>query len=200
MTPLRRSSPDAAPADVTVLLRAWRDGDPGAEQLLMAAVHDELHRQAERAMRRESPAHTLQPTALVNEAYLRLVGQQHVDWRNRAHFYGVAAQQMRRVLVDHARGRLAAKRGGDAQRLSVEDIELADPSCGAAQDLDILALHDALERLAALDPDQERLVEMRYFSGMTIDETAEELGISPATVKREWDIARAWLQRELGAA
>jgi len=197
MTPPHPLSPPPAVGDVTQLLRAWSDGDRSVGERLVGAVYGELHRQAARAMRRESPTHTLQATALVHEAYLRLIDQQRVEWRNRAHFFGVAAQLMRRILVDHARARLSAKRGGDAQRLSIGDVEPVDPSSELAQDVDILALHEALERLAALDPEQERLVELRYFSGMTIEETAEALGISPATVKREWAVARAWLRREL---
>ena len=189
--------PDDAPSDVTQLLRAWSNGDRSAEEALLRAVLDELRRQAARAMRRESPTHTLQPTALVNEAYLRLIDQRHAHWRNRAHFFGVAANLMRRILVDHARSRLAAKRGGDIQRISIGDVEPPDRASESAQDVDLLALHEALERLAVLDPTQERLVELRYFSGLTIEETAEALGISPATVKREWAFARAWLRREL---
>ena len=198
MTGLR--PPDAAPSDVTLLLRAWRNGDANVEQQLLKAVEGELHRQAARALRNESPGHTLQPTALVNEAYLRLIDQRHVDWRNRAHFFGIAAQLMRRILVDHARGRLSAKRGGNAQRISIGDVEPVDPASELAQDIDLLALHEALQRLAALDPTKERLVELRYFTGLTIEETAEALDISPATVKREWTFARAWLRRELEAA
>lgn len=148
-------------------------------------------------MRREGEVHTLQPTALVNEAYLRLVDQSRVHWRNRAHFFGVAAQLMRRILVDHARARLAAKRGGGVSALSLGDIAFSEEYAGGDGDVDVLALNDALERLAALDPDQARLVELRYFSGLNIEETAEALGVSPATVKREWAIARAWLRREM---
>src|SRR5687767_14470691 len=121
-------------SDVTQLLRAWGDGDRSAEEALLRAVHDELHHQAARAMRRESPDHTLQPTALVNEAYLRLVDKRHVEWRNRAHFFGIAAQVMRRILVDHARGRLSAKRGGGMQRLTIGDVDPADASCDSAQE------------------------------------------------------------------
>ena len=188
---------DDSPTDVTELLRAWSEGDRSAQEPLLRAVLGELRRQAARAMRRESPTHTLQPTALVNEAYLRLIDQQRVQWRNRAHFFGVAASLMRRILVDHARSRLAAKRGGDVQRVSIGDVEPPDRASESAQDVDVLALHEALERLAALDPEQARLVELRYFSGLTIEETAEALGVSPATVKREWRFARAWLRREL---
>ena len=189
--------PEDAPRDVTQLLRAWSNGDRSAEEPLMRAVLDELRRQAERAMRRESPSHTLQPTALVNEAYLRLIDQRHVQWRNRAHFFGVAAKLMRRILVDHARARLTEKRGGDVERISIGDVEPADAGSNAAQDVDVLALHDALERLAKLDPAQERLVELRYFAGLTIEGTAEALGISRSTVVREWEFARTWLRREL---
>ena len=164
----------------------------------MPAIYGELHRQAARAMRHENDGHTLQATALVHEAYIRLVDQQRVEWRNRAHFYGIASQVMRRVLVDHARGRQAEKRGGGMQQITLGHAEQ-----GAAQrddTIDILDLHEALERLAALDPDQARVVELRYFGGLNINETAELLGISPATVKREWAVARAWLRRELTGA
>ena len=165
----------------------------------MAAVYAELHRQAARAMGRESPEHTLQATALVSEAYLRLIDQSRVQWRNRAHFFGVAAQLMRRVLVDHARGRLADKRGGGARQFTLGDADVANDEPNDAG-VDVLALHEALERLAALDADQARVVELRYFGGMTIEDTAEVLGVSPATVKREWAVARAWLRRELGTS
>jgi RNA polymerase sigma factor (TIGR02999 family) len=148
-------------------------------------------------MRRERGEHTLQATALVHEAYLRLVDQRRVEWRNRAHFFGIAAQMMRRVLVDHARARLSAKRGGDARQVTLERVIDAGEAEGADAGLEVLALHEALERLSVLDPLQARLVELRYFGGLNIDETAEALGISSATVKREWAIARAWLRREL---
>ena len=164
----------------------------------MAAVYDELHRQAARAMGRETPDHTLQATALVSEAYLRLIDQRRVHWRNRAHFFGVASELMRRILVDHARGRLAAKRGGGAPQLTLTD---ADSASDAAVEtgVDVLVLNEALEKLAAFDPHQARIVELRYFGGLTIEDTAEALDISPATVKREWAVARVWLRRELGA-
>jgi RNA polymerase sigma factor (TIGR02999 family) len=166
---------------------------------LLPAVYDELHRQAERAMRREHDAHTLQATALVNEAYLRLVDQSRVEWKNRAHFFGIAAQVMRRILVDHARSRLAGKRGAGAQRLTLDDENVGAPDAPAGG-VDVLDLHDALERLGAMDATQARVVELRYFSGLNIEETAEALAISPATVKREWSVARAWLRRELSVA
>lgn len=193
-TPPDNDQARASRDEVTNLLRSWGRGEEDAANRLLAAIYDDLHAQAARAMRREGGEHTLQATALVHEAYLRLVDQRHVDWKNRAHFFAIAAQSMRRVLVDHARGRLAEKRGG-----GVEKVTLSDAAVGAHDDdaVDVLALHDALERLAALDPDQARVVELRYFGGMNIDETAEALGISAATVKREWAVARAWLKREL---
>ncbi len=188
------------PADVTGLLIAWSAGDAGAGERLLAAIYDELHGQAARAMRREGDAHTLQPTAVVHEAYLRLVDQRRVAWRNRAHFFGIAAQMMRRVLVDHARARLAGKRGGALQRVSLSGVGGAgiENKEGSEADVDVLALHEALERLAALEPRQARLVELRYFGGLGIEDTAEALEVSPATVKRDWAVARAWLRRELG--
>jgi RNA polymerase sigma factor (TIGR02999 family) len=198
MSPTSPPPPDRPASDVTALLVSWSRGERSAAEQLIPAVYDELHRQAERAMRREGNIHTLQTTALVHEAYLRLVDQRRVEWRNRAHFFGIAAEVMRRVLVDHARARLAAKRGGGATRVSLGDV--AGVSLHEDHgDADVLALHAALERLAQLDPDQARLVELRYFGGLTIEDTADALGISPATVKREWALARAWLRRELAS-
>jgi RNA polymerase sigma factor (TIGR02999 family) len=190
-------TPEIPPSDVTGLLLCWSNGDKSAAERLLPAIYADLHRQAARAMRREGEEHTLQATALVHEAYLRLVDQRRVQWRNRAHFFGIAAEVMRRVLVDHARGRLAAKRGGGMKQLTLGGADEA----AANQDdgLEVLALHEALERLAQLDPEQARLVELRYFGGLNIEETAEALGVSPATVKREWAVARAWLRRELSA-
>ncbi len=198
MTPSQPPRAEASPSDVTQLLVAWGAGDPTAGERLLPAVYAELRRQAARAMRREGSEHTLQATALVHEAYLRLVDQHHVVWRNRAHFFGVAAQLMRRILVDHARSRHAAKRGGGMQQLALGDADAA-ASPAADDGVDVISLHEALERLAALDPAQARLVELRYFGGLNIDETAQALDISPATVKREWATARAWLRRELAA-
>lgn len=183
--------------EVTALLLAWRAGDAGAAEQLVPLIYAELHRQAARAMRREDSAHTLQATALVNEAYLRLIDQRRVEWRNRAHFFGVAAQLMRRILVDHARQRHAAKRGAGARPVSLGDVEAAVREGWKDDGGEVLAVHEALERLATFDPGQARLVELRYFAGLTIEETAEALEISPATVKREWAIARGWLKREL---
>jgi len=184
-------SPD--PLDVTALLLAWAGGDRAALDALLPALYADLHAQATRALRREADGHTLQPTALVNEAYLRLVDQRRVPVDSRSQFFGIAARVMRQILVDHARTRSAAKRGG-----SMEPVTLTDSV--AATDLpmvEILAVHEALERLELLDPQQARLVELRYFVGLTIAETAAALGMSPATVKRDWLAASAWLRREL---
>jgi RNA polymerase sigma factor (TIGR02999 family) len=178
---------------ITQLLHRWGAGDDRALDELLPIVYQELQRIAARQLRRESPGHTLQTTGLVHEAYLRLVDQRDARWQNRAQFFGIAAQAMRRVLIDYARGKKAAKRGGDAVR-----ITLTDASAPAEQpDADLLALDEALTRLAALDPQQAKVVELRYFTGLGIEETAQVLDISPATVKREWAMARAWLRREL---
>lgn len=195
-TPSHAAAPGEPPAEVTQLLLAWGAGDGAAGERLLPMVYAELHRQASRAMRREAGEHTLQATALVHEAYLRMVDQRRVEWRNRAQFMGVAAEVMRRILVDHARSRLAAKRGGGVQRVTLDE-ERNDAAADAEAGLDILELHEALERLATIDPPQARVVELRYFGGLSIEETAEAMHTSPATVKREWAIARAWLRREL---
>ena len=197
---MRRSHSSSTPDDivVTALLKAWPNGGSQAEEQLMRAVYAQLHLQAKRAMRAESPGHTFQTTDLVHEAYLRLVGQRRVAWQNRAHFYGIAAQVMRRLLVDHARGRGAAKRGGGMQRISLDENK-AHASNGD-EGVDVLALHDAIDRLAALDAEQARLVELRYFAGLTIVETAKALGVSTATLKRDWEFTRRWLHRELSPA
>jgi RNA polymerase sigma factor (TIGR02999 family) len=186
--------------DVTALLQAWGAGDRDAGERLLPMVYAELRRQAARAMRRERAGHTLEPTALVHEAYLQLAGQQRAAWHNRVHFLGVAAHLMRRILVDHARARHAEKRGGGAVLLTLDDADGPNAAPAREADVEVLALHEALERLAALDPEQARLVELRYFGGLTIEETAEALAVSPATVKREWAIARSWLRRELRAS
>ncbi len=196
-TPIESIDREPPDADVTQLLLAWRDGDREAGERLLSAVYAELHAQAGRAMRRESSEHTLQATALVHEAYLRLVDQRRVQWRNRAHFFGIAAQVMRRVLVDYARARLTEKRGGGLQQITLGGAGVAS---GDDDAVELMALHDALDRLAALDETQARIVELRYFAGLNIEETAEALDISPATVKREWAVARAWLRRELEAS
>jgi RNA polymerase sigma factor (TIGR02999 family) len=182
-------------ADITMLLKAWGSGDVSALERLTALVYDELRRIARRYMRNERLGHTLQATALINEVYLRLVEVDNVEWRDRAQFFAVSAQIMRNILVDAARARGSAKRGGGAARL---DIEKA-PLIGLESASYILALHDALASFAKLAPRQARVVELRYFGGLTEEETAEVLGASPRTVRRDWQFARAWLQRELGA-
>jgi RNA polymerase sigma factor (TIGR02999 family) len=182
------------PEDVSQLLRAWNRGDSDAENELMQIVYDELRRLARNYLRRERADHTLQPTALVHEAYLRLVDQKSVEWQNRAHFYGIAALMMRRILVNYANGRERAKRGGEAQRLSLSAVD----RLAGKQEFDLIALDDALKRLAEIDPQQSRIVELRYFGGLTNEEIAEVVGISVATVKREWSAARAYLRREVG--
>ncbi len=179
--------------EVTRLLADLSRGDPEAADRLAPLVYAELHRLAEFAMQRESAGHTLQPTELVHEAFLRLIGQRNVSWQNRSQFYGIAAQAIRRILIDHARRRRAAKRD-HGLRVTLDDSVGTAPGQG----LDLLALDEALERLAALDPRQARGVELRYFGGLTVEETAEALHISPATVKRDWTFARAFLLRELG--
>jgi RNA polymerase sigma factor (TIGR02999 family) len=179
--------------DVTRLLKAWSGGDSKALDELFPIVYTEVRKLARSYLRRERPDHTLQPTALVNEAYMRLVDQRHVDWQNRAHFFGIAAQVMRRVLVDHARMRQADKRGS-GERPVVLDEALA---LVAERTPDVVALDDALRALAELDPRQAQIVELRFFGGLSIEEAAEVIGLSPATVKREWSAARAWLRREL---
>jgi RNA polymerase sigma factor (TIGR02999 family) len=183
-----------APA-VTELLRAWGAGDAEASEALLPLVYAELRRQARRALRREGEGHTLQATALVHEAWLRLDGQHDARWESRTQFLAVAAQMMRRVLVDHARTRRARKRGGGATQVSLGDAN----QVAAPDNVDVLALDDALARLATLDPRKARLVELRYFAGLSIPEAAAVLGISPATVGREWVVARMWLRRELEA-
>jgi RNA polymerase sigma factor (TIGR02999 family) len=179
---------------VTQLLVEWSGGDRAALDRLLPLVFDELRRLAASYLRRERAGHTLQPTALVNEAYLRLVDQDGVRWQNRAHFFGIAANLMRQILVDHARQRAAEKRGGsDQQRLSLTQAE----RIVRHEDVDVLALNEALERLAEFDPQQARIVELKFFGGLTIEEICEVAGLSHATVEREWKLARAWLRREL---
>jgi RNA polymerase sigma-70 factor (ECF subfamily) len=178
---------------VTGLLRAWGRGDLQARDTLMPLVYKELRRQATAYLRRERVDHTLQPTALVHEAYLRLVGQERVVWQNRAHFFGVAAQMMRRVLVDHARGHRRGKRFGAAVKVTLDDrLGAAGPP-----DCDLLLLDQALDDLTAIDPRQGQIVELRYFGGLSEREVAEVLALSRATVTREWQIARGWLYRRV---
>jgi len=179
--------------NITALLVGYGRGDKEALDKLMPIVYDELRRQAARYLRREQAGHTLQTTALIHEAYVRLVDQRNVQWQNRAHFFGIAAQMMRRILVDHARTKKRAKRGGSDVKVSLADATI--PVKG--QDLDVVALDEALNRLAEIDEQQSRVVELRFFSGLTVEETAEVMGVSPATVKRDWSMAKAWLHREM---
>ena len=186
----------ASSAQISRLLAEWGQGDQGARDELIPLIYNELRRIARQRLGHERPDHTLQSAALVNEAYLRLLRKEPPQWQNRAHFFGVAAQMMRHILVDHARGHLAAKRGAGAPRISVgSHIALRQ-----RPEIDLIALDTALNKLAGLDPQQSRLIELRFFGGLSIEETAVVAGISPATVKREWATARAWLQRELKRA
>ncbi len=183
----------SSPPNVTELLRNWSDGDKQAQEKLFQVVYNELHRQAARYLRNEQPGLSLQTTDLIHEAYLRLISQQHVEWQNRLHFFAIAAKVMRRILVDHVRGRQAAKRGGSDIRLPLEDAMVVLPG----QDLDFVALDEALTRLAEIDPQQSQIVELRFFSGLSVEETAKVLDVSERTVKRDWNVAKAWLRREL---
>jgi RNA polymerase sigma-70 factor, ECF subfamily len=180
--------------NITEMLKAWSGGDRDAAEDLMPLVYGELRQQARRYLRRERENHTLQTTGLVHEAYLRLVDQHAVTWQNRAHFFGIASQMMRRILVNYAVGRSRDNRGGGAIQITLDDATIG--SCNET-DEQLIALDQALARLESLDERQVRIVEMRYFTGLSIGETAEVLGISPATVKREWNMARAWLRSEL---
>ncbi len=182
-------------SDITRLLQEWSDGQREALDAIVPLVYDELRRQAHHYLRRERAEHTLQTTALVNEAYLKLVGQNRVVWQNRAHFFGIAANLMRRILVDYAKTKHRVKRGGSAENLPLEEAFYV--AADKSGDVDLLALDGALNELAEMDEQQARIVELRYFSGLSIAETAEVLKISPATVKRDWNMAKAWLHHEL---
>jgi RNA polymerase sigma factor (TIGR02999 family) len=188
------SSPSSASTELTALLVQWSRGDRAALERLLPMIYEECRRIASRQLRHEHREHTLDPTALVHEAYLRLVDQRNATWENRAQFFGVVAQVMRRILVDYARARYAKKRGGSAVLVSLEAAaaESSDP-----QVADIVAIDDALDRLAARDPDQVRIIELRFFAGLSVEETAHVLARSPRTVKREWRLAKAWLYQEL---
>lgn len=186
--------PEGPSEDVTALLVRWSHGDAEALALLMPVIYGECRRIAARQLERERPEHTLNPTALVHELYLRLIDQRHATWENRAQFFGVAARVMRRILVDHARARLAEKRGADPLFVS---LDAATTSAEEVPVSDVLAIDEALVRLAAYDPEQVRIIELRFFAGLTVEETARVVGRSPRTVKREWRLAKAWLYREL---
>jgi len=182
-----------APETVTVLLRKWSEGDEGALEHLTPLVYDELHRLAHQHMRRESAGHVLQTSALINEAYLRLVDQPRIQWENRAHFFGIAARLMRRILVDDARKRNSAKRGGSLIQVPLDEVE----NLAQQQAANVVAVDEALQRLEAIDVRQSQIVELRFFGGLSIDETAELLKVSPGTVMRDWTFARAWLKSEM---
>lgn len=187
-------NPSTTP-QVTQLLIAWGEGDQTARDQLMSLVYEELHRLAHRYMKRESPGHTLQTSALVNEAFVRLVDQKNVRWQNRAHFFGIAAQMMRRILVDYARSRNYAKRGGGGVQISLDEALIVSE----ARSAEVVSVHEALERLAEFDPRKSQLVELRFFGGLSIDETAEVLRVSPGTVMRDWTLTKAWLRREISS-
>ena len=191
----KESSQETAPEQgLTHLLIEWRNGNKQALDAILPLVYTELRRIAIGRLRLERPGHTLQPTALVHEAYLRLIEQDHVDWKNRAQFFGIAAEMMRRILINHAVAKQAEKRGGDAVKVS---LSVVDYLFHNQQDVDILALDQAMRRLAAFDPRKSRLVELKFFGGLSIEEIAEVLEVSHATVEREWAVARAWLYREI---
>ena len=179
--------------EVTQLLIQWSNGDKAALDKLMPLIYGELRQLARHYMKSERSGHTLQTTALVNEAYLRLINRKQVQWQNRAHFFAIAAQLMRSILVDHARSHAYAKRGGGARKIALDDAMAVSQQRAT----EVVALDDALKRLAEIDPQQSRIVEMKFFGGLTIEETAEVLGLSPATIKREWRTAKAWLYHEL---
>ena len=184
---------EASPNEITGRLIAWREGDAAALEQLIPAVYQELRRMAERYLRSECSGHTLQPTALVHEAYLRLIDQTRVEWQNRAHFFGVAAQMMRRILVDHAKTKQRVKRGGNAVNLSLEEAL----DYGQDRAAELIALDDALHALATFDSRKSRVVELRYFGGLSVEETAQVLEIAPKTVTRDWNMAKAWLNQQL---
>ena len=179
-----------SPNEVTQLLVAWGNGDQAALDQLMPLVYSELHRLAHRHIKKERPGHTLQTSALLNEAFLRLVDQRDVQWQGRAHFFSIAAQMMRRILVDYARSRRFAKRGGDAQQISFDEELVVSRQLSA----DVLQLHDSLNELANIDERKSKIVELKFFGGLNIEETAEVLGVSPGTVMRDWTLAKAWLR------
>ena len=187
---------EASPNEITGQLIAWRNGNAAALEQLIPAVYGELRQMAERYLRAENAGHTLQPTALVHEAYLRLIDQTQVEWQNRAHFFGVAAQMMRRILVDHAKTKHRDKRGGAAVNLSLDEAL----NYGDERAAEVVALDDALQALAEFDARKSRVVELRYFGGLCVAETAQVLDISPQTVMRDWNMAKAWLHQQLSNA
>jgi RNA polymerase sigma factor (TIGR02999 family) len=198
---MERAAPQAGEPsadEISTLLRAWSDGDPAALDKLTPIVYHELHRLAGRYMNRERPGHSLQTTALVNEAYMRLVDYRRMQWQDRAHFFAVSAQLMRRILVDHAR-RHNVKRGGDVQHVSLDEALMVCGDAGPDPGVDLVALDEALNAFMQIDPRKMQIVEMRFFGGLSVEETAEVLKVSTVTVKRDWRAAKAWLYRELTA-
>ena len=191
-----QSSPNLSRKEVTVLLQAWNEGDPSAPEKLAPLIYAELRKLARRSMRKENAQHTLETGALINEAYLRLADWKNARWENRAHFYGVASQIMRRVLVDHARAHGYQKRGGGARPISLDEAVVASPERGR----DLIALDEALERLSKRHPRKGKVVELRFFGGLSVEETAAVLNVSPFTVIRDWNFVKAWLSREIKAA
>jgi RNA polymerase sigma factor (TIGR02999 family) len=181
-------------SEITAMLKAWSNGDGAQAGELFPLLYDDLRKRAHSFLRRERPGHTLQTTALINETYLKLREQRNIEWESRAHFFAICATLMRRILVDYAKTRHRHKRGGGAVHLPLEDLVLAAEQ---KDDIDMLALDDALNRLAAMDPQQARIVELRFFSGFSIEDAADVLGISPSSVKRDWRAAKAWLRHEL---
>jgi RNA polymerase sigma-70 factor (ECF subfamily) len=190
------STMTATPHEVTQLLVAWGDGDQSALNKLMPLVYDELHRMAHRYMAQERPEHTLQTSALVNEAYVRLIDQKNVHWQNRAQFFGIAATSMRRILVGYARRRKRVKRGAGALQISLDEVAILSNERAS----EMVAIDEALEKLAAVDPRKSQVVELRFFGGLSIEETAEVLHVSPGTVMRDWTLAKAWLRQEISGA
>ena len=181
------------PEEISVILKDWSGGNRASGDVLLPLVYDELRKIAGRYLKKERSGHTLQPTALVHEAYMKLIDISEINWQDRAHFFAVSANVMRHILVDHARAKLADKRGGESERIALEDVV----SLSNEPNLDFLAIDEALKELAKFDEQQSKIVELRFFGGLTIEETAHVVGISPATVKREWAMAKAWLHRKL---
>jgi RNA polymerase sigma-70 factor, ECF subfamily len=190
--------PNESSGEITRLLQGWRSGDRKALDALLPIVYKELQRLAHLQLRKERPGHTLESAALVNEAYLRLLGLSAPQWESRSHFFAIAAQQMRQILVDYARRHRAVKRGGAAETLSLNDTGLLEP--GKSQDVDVVALDDAMKALAKIDARKAQVVELRFFGGLSFEETSEVLKVSPVTVARDWSTARAWLHREMSCA
>jgi RNA polymerase sigma factor (TIGR02999 family) len=186
---------DSSPSEITLLLSGAQRGDPDAARRIVPLVYGELRRLAAHYMRLERPGHTLQPTALVNEAFLKMVGDRNVAWESRAHFFGIAARIMRQILIDYAREHGAAKRGSGKDRLPLDEQLAYDPDRAG----EIVALEEALQRLEKIDPQQSRIIELRFFGGLSVEETAEVMGISPRTVKRDWSVARLWLHRKIAS-